>query len=74
MGIQTNEHGYITSYYAEDLIEFLEVGHKKFKIICGPANKEWIEEEALKRDYKKTESKQERPNIEVYHVVFEKNH
>ena len=55
MGIQTNDHGYITNYYAEDLIEFMEVGHKEFKIILSPANKAWIEEEAMKRNYTKKE-------------------
>ncbi|MFK7822702.1 MAG: hypothetical protein AB8G05_00990 [Oligoflexales bacterium] len=73
MGIQTNNHGFITSYYAEDLIEYLDVGHKQFRIICTPSNRNWIEEETLKRNYKKKEIRQEDDSLEVYQVVFEKD-
>lgn len=72
MGIQTNDLGYITSYYAEDLLEFMEVGHKEFKIILSPANTAWIEEEAMKREYTRKEIKQEDGNLEEYFVTFEK--
>ena len=73
MGIQTNDHGYITSYYAEDLIEFLDVGHKEFRIVCNPSNQAWIEEEAFKRSYKKKETKQYDTSVQVYHILFEKD-
>lgn len=73
MGIQTNEQGYITDYYAEDFIEYLEVGHKQFKIVCTPANTGWIEEEAIKRNYKRKTSQQDPVHRDIYHVVFEKD-